>query len=579
MDLLPQGRQLKFKKNARWKGRESKWFILPPVMRFKNQNDPGALTEERRYCMDDWLEFLGYFISEGSVQFTNDVPYRVHISQVSSKEKIERIGNCLTRLGFKFSYDGHNFAISDKQLASHMSELGKTGDKHVPRDILQLSARQLSILLEALMLGDGTTSKTTGHRIYCTSSKRLADDVQEIVLKCGVAGNVRLVSEPGKKSVIRGRTIESTLPHFNVSILDGNGRNTCETIASAVGSLVLGTYILNSGMTKAVEMSRDSSIEMVEYSGMVHCVEVPNHVIYVRRNGIPVWCGNSVSVAKAGITARLQCRCSILGAANPKYGRFEESQFIADQIDLPPALMSRFDMIFAMTDKPDAEKDSRITKHILSAHRRGEIFENEDKMVEDSDDIKRMLLETEGLKPTYSKEFFRKYIAYSKRFSPILSDDAMRLITDNYLMIRKQGEGEGKSVPITARQLEAYVRLSEASARARLSKVVTLEDAKRAVGIVEYYLRKIAGEGGGLDIDIIATGTSKSQREQILVIRDLIRNNAEKTGIGIEQLIMLAKEENIPEERVRTLLKRLADNGEVYSPQGGFFKLASEGNE
>ncbi|MDD1743460.1 MAG: ATPase, partial [Methanomassiliicoccales archaeon] len=266
-------------------------------------------------------------------------------------------------------------------------------------------------------------------------------------------------------------------------------------------------------------------------------------------------------------------------AANPKYGRFEESQFIADQIDLPPALMSRFDMIFAMTDKPDAEKDSRITKHILSAHRRGEIFENEDKMVEDSDDIKRMLEETEGLKPTYTKDFFRKYIAYSKRFSPILSDDAMRLITDNYLMIRKQGEGEGKSVPITARQLEAYVRLSEASARARLSKVVTLDDAKRAVGIVEYYLRKIAGEGGGLDIDIIATGTSKSQREQILVIRDLIRNNAEKTGIGIEQLIMLAKEENIPEERVRTLLKRLADNGEVEAPQGGFFKLASEGNE
>jgi len=287
----------------------------------------------------------------------------------------------------------------------------------------------------------------------------------------------------------------------------------------------------------------------------------------------------SISVAKAGITARLQCRCSILGAANPKFGRFEESQFIADQIDLPPALMSRFDMIFAMTDKPEAEKDSRITKHILSAHRRGEIFENEDSMVEDSDDIKRMLLETEGLKPTYSKEFFRKYIAYSKRFSPILSDDAMRLITDNYLMIRKQGEGEGKSVPITARQLEAYVRLSEASARARLSKVVTLDDAKRAVSIVEYYLRKIAGEGGGLDIDIIATGTSKSQREQILVIRDLIRNNAEKSGIGIEQLIMLAKDENIPEERVRTLLKRLADNGEVYQPQGGFYKLASEGNE
>jgi replicative DNA helicase Mcm len=79
----------------------------------------------------------------------------------------------------------------------------------------------------------------------------------------------------------------------------------------------------------------------------------------------------SISVAKAGITARLQCRCSILGAANPKYGRFEESQFISDQIELPPALMSRFDLIFAMTDKPDSDKDAKITSHILKVHRRG----------------------------------------------------------------------------------------------------------------------------------------------------------------------------------------------------------------
>ncbi len=339
--------------------------------------------------------------------------------------------------------------------------------------------------------------------------------------------------------------------------------------------------VRNAGWRHVYDLQMEDEPTFLVNGGLVHnCIDELDKMTDQDRSSMhEAMESQSVSVAKAGITARLQCRCSILGAANPKYGRFEESQFIADQIDLPPALMSRFDMIFAMTDKPEAEKDARITKHILSAHRRGEIFENEDRMVEDSEDIKRMLEETEGLKPAYSKEFFRKYIAYSKRFSPILSDDAMRLITDNYLMIRKQGEGEGKSVPITARQLEAYVRLSEASARARLSKVVTLDDAKRAVGIVEYYLRKIAGEGGGLDIDIIATGTSKSQREQILVIRDLIRNNAEKTGIGIEQLIMLAKDENIPEERVRTLLKRLKDSGEIFSPKDGYFKLASEGNE
>jgi replicative DNA helicase Mcm len=288
----------------------------------------------------------------------------------------------------------------------------------------------------------------------------------------------------------------------------------------------------------------------------------------------------SISVAKAGITARLQCRCSILGAANPKYGRFEESQFIADQIDLPPALMSRFDLIFAMTDKPQADKDARITKHILSVHRRGELLRNEDVSGLEGINMEQMLSETDFLEPSFSKEFFRKYVAYSKRVIPILSDDAMKLISDNYLQIRKQGEGEGKSVPITARQLEAYVRLAEASARARLSRIVTLEDAQRAVGIVEFYLGKIAGEGGRLDYDIIATGISRSQREQIVVIRDLIKQNADREkGISIEALINLAEQDGVPEERVRTLIKRLLDNGEVYQPSGGFYKLASEGME
>ncbi len=288
----------------------------------------------------------------------------------------------------------------------------------------------------------------------------------------------------------------------------------------------------------------------------------------------------SISVAKAGITARLQCRCSILGAANPKYGRFEESQFISDQIDLPPALMSRFDLIFAMTDKPDSDKDAKITSHILKVHRRGEILRNEDLSDLPGMDIEAMMQESNMLEPTYQKEFLRKYVAYSKRVIPILSDEAVKLISDNYLNIRKMGEGESKSVPITARQLEAYVRLAEASARARLSRVVTLDDARRSVAIVEYYLRKIAGEAGKLDIDIIATGTSRSQREQIVSIRAIIQENADRDkGISIDQLISLAEQENIPEERVRTLIKRLYESGEIFMPTVGYYKLASERTE
>jgi len=285
----------------------------------------------------------------------------------------------------------------------------------------------------------------------------------------------------------------------------------------------------------------------------------------------------TISVAKAGITATLQSRCAVLGAANPKYGRFDENRSIAEQIDLPPALLSRFDAIFTMTDRPDSEYDRSVASHILRVHRRGEIrLHDRPEKIPDMD-TKAIMEDTEGLVPAMDIEFLRKYIAFSKRITPVLSAEAMKTLETYYVNIRKLGEGEEASVPITARQLEALIRLSESSARARLSIIVMPEDAERAIKIVEYYLNKVASEGGRRDIDLIATGTSKSQREQIYVLRGLVQQLAdERRGVSLEELIQKAASDNISEERVRALVKRLSDAGEVYSPQPGYYKLASE---
>jgi replicative DNA helicase Mcm len=285
----------------------------------------------------------------------------------------------------------------------------------------------------------------------------------------------------------------------------------------------------------------------------------------------------TISVAKAGITATLQSRCAVLGAANPKYGRFDESRNIAEQIDLPPALLSRFDAIFTMTDRPDSEQDRNVAAHILKAHRRGEVKLLESPELMTLVDTAEIMRNSGGLVPAMDRDFLRKYVAYSKRITPIMSDEAVRTLEGYYVSIRKLGEGEEASVPITARQLEALIRMSEASARARLSPIVIMEDANRAIKIVEYYLGKVASEGGRRDIDLIATGTSRSQREQIYVLRSLVQQlSDERRGVSAEELIQKAGSENIPEDRVRALLKRLSDAGEIYSPQPGYFKLASE---
>ena len=285
----------------------------------------------------------------------------------------------------------------------------------------------------------------------------------------------------------------------------------------------------------------------------------------------------TISVAKAGITATLQSRCAVLGAANPKYGRFDDNQPVADQIDLPPALLSRFDAIFTMTDKPDAEKDRNLAVHLLRVHRRGEVRLQESPESITAVDTREILRDSAGLIPAMDREFLRKYVAYSKRIIPIMSDEAMRTLENYYVNIRKLGEGEEASVPITPRQLEALIRLSESSARAGLNQIVSGDDAARAIKIVEYYLSKVASESGKLDIDLIATGTSRSQREQIYVVRNMIQQMSdEKRGVSEEALIQRASAENIPEDRVRALLKRLSEGGEVYRPQPGYYRLTSE---
>lgn len=408
----------------------------------------------------------------------------------------------------------------------------------VSRGMMSASAERSLDLLGATIAGQGAE----GTRTFTTYDRAFADDMQETAFKAGLAADIEEAAEDGREV-------------YTIRVVDDED---AEPVIDA-----------------AREISRE------HYRGRIYCVEVPNHVLYVRRNGKPVWCGNTISVAKAGITATLQCRCSLLGAANPKYGRFQEHQYIADQINMPPALLSRFDLIFAMTDKPSADKDANITQHILKAHRRGQVRKYEDPAAIAGVDGERILSDTTTMLPALERDFFRKYVAYSKKINPVLSDEAMAIISQFYLKIRKQGEGEGASVPITARQLEAFVRLSEASARARLSNVVEADDAQRAVRIVEYYLRRIAGEGDKLDFDIIATGTSHSQREQIGILKKLISGlskNAEfKKGVPSEEIFKSAMAEGITEDRAKTLLKRLAQNGEVYSPSPGHYRLASEG--
>ena len=262
----------------------------------------------------------------------------------------------------------------------------------------------------------------------------------------------------------------------------------------------------------------------------------------------------TVSISKANIQATLIARTTVLAAANPKLGRFDPYGVIAEQINLPPTLINRFDLIFPIKDIPDQNKDEKLATHILELHQSPNIYE-----------------------PEIPTEFLRKYIAYAKqKIIPKLTDGAMREIKSFYLKMRASGSTEEgiKAIPISARQLEALVRLTEASARLRLSDKATKNDAKRAIDLLEYCLSQIGldKETGQIDIDRISTGISASQRSHILTIKEIINDLESRLGktIPIDDIIAESKNKGVDAEKVEEVLEKLKRIGEIFEPRRGF---------
>nr|WP_320161243.1 minichromosome maintenance protein MCM [uncultured Methanoregula sp.] len=284
----------------------------------------------------------------------------------------------------------------------------------------------------------------------------------------------------------------------------------------------------------------------------------------------------SISVAKAGITATLKSRCALLGAANPKYGRFDMFGDISDQINMPPSLLSRFDLIFIMTDQPEQKRDLAIAEHILKAHSTGELIAQHKKTPIPGVTDEYIAQQLKPVMPDIDPALFRKYVAYAKRSCfPMLSAEAKEAIVNYYLKLRGIAE-PNKPVPVTARQLEALVRLAEASARIRLSDTIDHSDAERVIHIVDACLRQIAYDAktGTFDIDKVVTGISKEKRDIVRVIKDAIRDiGGEGRRAGIDQVIDAVSSKGFARDKVREGIDMLLRHGEAMEPKSGIIQL------
>ncbi|MCX8163200.1 MAG: minichromosome maintenance protein MCM [Candidatus Micrarchaeota archaeon] len=267
----------------------------------------------------------------------------------------------------------------------------------------------------------------------------------------------------------------------------------------------------------------------------------------------------TISVAKAGIVATFRTKCAILAAANPKYGRFDPNRLPAEQFNLTPTILSRFDLIFAIYDVLDKVRDSEMADAILSAHR--EKYKQETKAQEED------------------REIIRKYIAYMrKNIFPKLSEEASEKIKQYYIELRERGQKQG-AVPITPRQIEGIIRLTEASAKVRGSNIATAEDAQRAINLLNFMHDQILRDRqtGAIDIDIVSTGRPQSERNKINLIFGIIREFSEKYDeIPIEEIVAEASKNDINEHEAIRIINDMILTGEIYKPRAGYVKLVKE---
>jgi len=295
----------------------------------------------------------------------------------------------------------------------------------------------------------------------------------------------------------------------------------------------------------------------------------------------------TIHVNKGGLNVKLPARCAVLAACNPKRGRFDPNLGVVEQIDIPPPLLSRFDLIFPLRDIPDRKRDEEIAEHILDVH------------VETATKKYSILkpLEIDGI--VVDEDLLKSYIIYARTCAyfeenlalfmeeeeidereiknPHLTNSAKKIIKDFYLEMRKLGE-EDNPIPVTARQLEAIIRISEMHAKARLSRKVEERDAKAAIEIIRECLNQVAydPETGKYDIDKVMGQLPKSKYEKMDKILEIIAELSalSKDGLAAEDdIIERAAEFGISEKEVEELLEKLKRNAEIYSPRFGYYRI------